>query len=60
MIGGGVVAALLACQMASQAYGEENERKRREDEARMRYTFPQLMDGCSTSCPNTFITGVYR
>ena len=69
MVGGGIAAALLACQMASHAYREEEQRQEEERITRNNFYFPQAVRSycetsspcrCETACPNEFTTGFYR
>ena len=67
MVGGGIAAALLACQMASRAYHEEEQRQEEERARRnnfnqgvRRYSETASPCNCETACPNEFTTGVYR
>ena len=69
MVGGGIAASLLACQIASQAYRKEEQRQEEERTRRNNFYFNQGVRrysetaspcNCGTACPNEFTTGVYR
>lgn len=63
MVGGGIAAALLACQMASNAY-KEYEREEPSYTTRQSYAPCKSPTSspycCATSQPNDFSTGVYK
>lgn len=68
MVGGEIAAALLACQMAIQAYRKEEQRQEEERARRnnfyfnkggRRYSETASQCNCETACPNEFTTGVY-
>lgn len=68
MVGGGIAAALLACQMASRAFREEEQRQEEERARRTNFYFNQRVRSycetsspcrCETACPNEYTTGVY-
>lgn len=68
MVGGGIAAALLACQMASKAFRDEEQRQEEERARRTNFYFHQGVRSysetasqcrCETACPNEFTTGVY-
>ena len=63
----GIAAALLACQMASQAYREEQVQQEEERTRRNNFYFNQRVRSqcgtsspniCETACPNEFTTGM--
>ena len=59
MVGGGIAAALLACQMASNAYKEY---ECEEPSYTVRHSYPRNSQTasvtiCATSQPNEFLTG---
>lgn len=67
MIGGGIAAALLACQETNQAYREEEQRQRDESTRHNNFYFNHgFRDGCGSSSPrgyesaspNEFTTGM--
>ena len=69
MVGSGIAAALLACQVSSQAYRKEEQRQKEERTRRNNFYFNQGVRSysetafpcsCETACPNEFTTGVYR
>jgi hypothetical protein len=59
MVGGGIAAALLACQIASDAYKEY---EREEPSYTVKHMYPRnsltaSVTTCATSQPNEFSTG---